>query len=61
VGGACPLYPQKQTLELSHVMSAMCHKQTFAESLDTLPVRAWQQSLAIDVADGNGDMYLQFV
>jgi hypothetical protein len=42
-------------------MSAKCHKQRFAESLDTLPVRARQQSLAIDVADGNGDMHLQFV
>jgi hypothetical protein len=42
-------------------MSALCHKQTFAETLDTLPIRARQQSLAIDVADGNGDMHLQFV
>jgi hypothetical protein len=42
-------------------MSAKCHKQRFAESLDTLPVRVRQQSLAIDVADGNGDMHLQFV
>src|SRR5262249_8888491 len=25
---ACPLYPQKQTLELSRVMSAMCQKRT---------------------------------
>jgi hypothetical protein len=24
----CPLYPQKQTLELSRVMSALCQKQT---------------------------------
>src|SRR5262245_13036030 len=26
----CPLYPQKQTLELSRVMSALCQKQTYA-------------------------------
>jgi hypothetical protein len=24
----CPLYPQKQTLELSRVMSALCQKRT---------------------------------
>ena len=26
----CPLYPQKRTLELSDVMSALCQKQTYA-------------------------------
>ena len=26
----CPLYPQKRTLELSRVMSALCQKQTYA-------------------------------
>src|SRR5262249_51295853 len=26
----CPLYPQKQTLELSRVMSALCQKRTYA-------------------------------
>jgi hypothetical protein len=25
----CPHYPQKQTLELSRVTSALCQKQTF--------------------------------
>jgi len=28
--GQCPLYPQKQTLELSRVMSALCQKRTYA-------------------------------
>src|SRR3974390_2400257 len=28
--GRCPLYPQKRTLELSRVMSALCQKQTYA-------------------------------
>jgi hypothetical protein len=26
----CPLYPQKRTLEIDRVMSALCQKQTFA-------------------------------
>src|SRR5262249_49187345 len=26
--GRCPLYPQKQTLESSHEMSALCQKRT---------------------------------
>jgi len=26
--GLCPLYPQKRTLELRRVMSALCQKQT---------------------------------
>src|SRR5262249_10162558 len=26
----CPLYPQKRTLELSRVMSALCQKRTYA-------------------------------
>ena|SRR6516164_9260452 len=30
VSGQCPLYPQKQTLELSLEMSALCHKRTYA-------------------------------
>src|SRR5262249_15938771 len=29
ISGRCPLYPQKLTLELSRVMSALCQKQTF--------------------------------
>ena len=28
VRGECPLYPQKRTLELGRVMSALCHKRT---------------------------------
>jgi hypothetical protein len=31
-----PLYPQKQTLELSRVMSALCQKRTLAHLLDHL-------------------------
>jgi hypothetical protein len=32
---ACPLYPQKQTLELSRVMSALCQKRTFCAAAET--------------------------
>ena len=30
---SCPLYPQKQTLELNRVMSALCQKRTFEQAL----------------------------
>src|SRR5215469_5511838 len=30
ISNQCPLYPRKQTLELSRVMSAMCQKRTHA-------------------------------
>ena len=36
----CPLYPQKQTLELSGVMSALCQKQTFCAAAETGPIRS---------------------
>jgi len=38
----CPLYPQKRTLELSGVMSALCQKQTHAPQQSTrgFPFRA---------------------
>src|SRR6516225_11438039 len=32
----CPLYPQKQTLELSQVMSALCQKRTSVRLATTL-------------------------
>src|SRR5262249_50795002 len=32
----CPLYPQKRTLELSHAMSALCHKRTHAAQQMTI-------------------------
>jgi hypothetical protein len=32
----CPLYPQKRTLELSRVMSALCQKQTFYPLFDMI-------------------------
>src|SRR5262249_28942565 len=32
----CPLYPQKQTLELSRLMSALCQKRTSGHSLNYL-------------------------
>jgi hypothetical protein len=30
MSASCPLYPQKQTLELSHAMSALCQNRTHA-------------------------------
>src|SRR6516164_4067923 len=32
----CPLYPQKRTLGLNRVMSALCQKQTFRPLLDII-------------------------
>ena len=37
----CPLYPQKRTLELSHVMSALCQKQTSSYFGSTSFDEAW--------------------
>src|SRR6516162_9743537 len=36
----CPLYPQKQTLELSGVMSALCQKQTFCAAVEDFVIRS---------------------
>src|SRR5262249_37283695 len=36
----CPLYPQKQTLELSRVMSALCQKQTFCAAARNVVIRS---------------------
>src|SRR5215472_13141440 len=35
----CLLYPQKQTLELSRVMSALCQKRTFCAAAETGAIR----------------------
>jgi hypothetical protein len=36
----CPLYPQKQTLDLSRVMSALCQKQTFCTAVRNVVIRS---------------------
>src|SRR6516225_8696755 len=35
VGGACPLYPQKRTLELGRGMSALCQKRTLCSAANS--------------------------
>jgi hypothetical protein len=53
----CPLYPQKQTLELSRVMSALCQKRTL-EIFDGLSCTRPLSPLELDASGPSGVLTL---